>query len=184
MNSAVFIRRKSVLALWILTPLVVMAGMLVFSNGLLERQIEGLHQTQALALLIPEMKTALEDYNRFAADYQLASRNLSMQDYYIALFNSAAEKAKFVVSAINLTPDNTKDNPSDVMRIVLLVKGSGTTAETAAFLNHVKELDPLIYENQIQIFPDRSHSGSMLLEAEFGRVYLNTESKNEAVIQN
>jgi hypothetical protein len=184
MNSALFIRRKSVLALWILTPLVLMSGMLVFSRNLLECRQTGFKQNQALAVLIPGMKAALDEFEHFATDYELnpkASR-LSMEDRHILLFNAAAEKTGFVISAINLAQDDSKTTPQGITRIVLLVKGGGSAGEIAAFLNHIKHLDPLIYENQIQIEPDRSHHRTMQLEAEFGRVYLNTENCNAPVI--
>lgn len=180
MNSAIFIRRKSVLALWVLTPLVLMSGMLVFSRNLLECRQTGIWQDQALATLIPEMEAILDEFENFAMDYQLnpAASKLSMEDRHIHLFNSAAEKTGFVISAIHLAQDDTKKNPDSIARIALLVKGGGTAAEIAAFLNYIKNLDPLIYENQIQITPDRLHRGTMQMEAEFGRVYLITENRN------
>jgi hypothetical protein len=185
MDSARFIRRRSVLALWVIAPLAVMAGILAVSRGLLEREKIGLIQDRELSMLIPAMEETLAGFDRFISDYRLdAGTKLSMEDRHIVLLNSAAEQINFTITAINLEQDPPDKTPPGTVRISLFVKGSGSDSGIAAFLNNVKTRDKLLYEKRVQITPALSDRESAFLEAEFGRVYLATEDKNETSIQN
>lgn len=176
MDSARFIRRRSVLALWVVTPLAIMAGMMVVSRSLLEREKIRLIQDRELARLVPAMEEALAGFDRFAADYRLdAGTKLPMEDRLIILFNAAAEEVNFTITAINLEQDPPDKVPPGILRIRLFVKGTGSGGGIAAFLNNVKARDRLFYEKRIQIMPapgGNSQAGGAFLEAEFGRVYL------------
>ena len=150
MNSARFIRKQSVLALWVITPLAVIAGILLISRSLLEREKIMLIQNRELAGLIPEMKAALSEFDRFSSDYRLDTKvKLSMEDRHIILFNAAAEYIDFTISAISLEQDSPDETPPEIIRISLLVRGSGSNSGIAAFLNNVKSRDKLLYEKRI-----------------------------------
>jgi hypothetical protein len=176
MNSARFIRRRSILALWIITPIAVITVVMVTSGGVLEHEKIRLMQDRELALLVPAMEGALAEFDRFKSDYRPGNgTRLSMEDRHIALFNSAAEDINFTVTAINLEQDPPDKTPPGIIRISLFVKGSGSNGGIAAFLNNVRAKDRFLYEKRIQITSGRAQADSALLEAEFGRIYIEKE---------
>lgn len=178
MDSALFLRRKSVLALWVVTPLAVILGIMAFSHGIMGNEQLLLMQNTALAAIIPDMEVSERRFEQFAGDYRMnIDRKLSMEDRHIILLNSAAEYVNFTITSINLEQAPPDKTPPGIIQISLFVRGSGPLSDIAAFLNNVKVLDRFLYEKKLEISPDASQPGGALLEAEFGRIYLDAEKK-------
>lgn len=172
MDSARFIRNKTIMSAWLVTPLLLTAILDRAAFSYLERQKVSCIRNQALKKIIPEMTEAAENFNSFILPYQSDdNQTTSVQDNIIRQINNAAGRAPLTVTAIKLNQDLIAKDPRTV-RIDMLVKGEGTPSEITAFLNHIKTTDPQIYETRISIIHTGWETSLFQLEADLSRIYI------------
>lgn len=172
MDSAKFIRKRSVLIAWLAVPLL-LAGLLDrFAYSFLERQRLSYVRNKTLERIIPKMARVAGDFDEFIRPYRKSSgSDLSSQDKTIELLNQAAATASLTLTSINLK-EETPDLSPDCVRINFQIKGEGTPREIGAFLNKVKTEDPQIYESRIVAVHDSRNLGKFQLEAVLSKVHL------------
>ncbi|MFA6172525.1 MAG: hypothetical protein WC701_02470 [Kiritimatiellales bacterium] len=172
MDTACFLRKRCVLALWLIAPLALISGIVAVSRSMLENAQIAYTQSKALERLIPEMCSGLADFEQFAGRYRMETAAVFSEENHAAALNAAAEHIDFTVTAINLGQDPPDKTPEGAGRISLLVKGTGSGSGISAFLNNIHARDPLVYERRIQILPDGTDHGGFALEAELCKVYI------------
>lgn len=173
MDTAPFIRKRSVLALWVFFPLAFIIGTVMISKSILEKAQLDFTQSKALKEVIPEMSTGLAAFEKFASDYRIETNTeLSLETRHIAALNAAAENADFAINAINFVQDQPEKSPPGTTRINIQVKGSGSGSGITAFLNNIHASDRVLYEKRISTMSSQTESGMFLLEAEFGKIYI------------
>jgi hypothetical protein len=172
MDTACFLRKRSVLALWLVTPLALIAGTIMISRSMLQNAQIAYMQNKTLERLIPEMSSGLAEFDRFAVNYLINPEAALSEERHVATLNAAAEHIDFTVTSINLVPDPPDKTPEGTIRVNLLVKGTGSGSGVSAFLNNIHARDPLVCEKRIQIMPDGTDVGGFALEAEFSKVYI------------
>lgn len=175
MDSAKFIRNKTVMSAWLVTPLL-LAGILERSaHSYVERQRTTYLRNQTLKRIIPKMSEAEEDFERFIAPYKAdKTTTTSVQDMMIQTINSAAKSAPLTVSSIKLQQDIIEKSPKTT-RITIQITGEGTPREITAFLSNVKKTDPQIYETRISIIHNSWEISRCQLESELSRIYIQPE---------
>ena len=172
MDAAPFIRKRSVLALWIFFPLAFIVGTVMISKSVLEQARLDYTQSKALESVIPEMSAGLVAFEKFASDYRIETNaEMSLETRHIAALNAAAENADFTINAINFAQDLPEKNPPGTTRINIQIKGSGSGNGIIAFLNNIHARDRSIYEKRILTMPGQTGNGEFSLEAEFGKIY-------------
>ncbi|HPR82282.1 MAG TPA: hypothetical protein PLD51_00350 [Pontiellaceae bacterium] len=172
MDTACFLRKPSVLALWLIAPLALTAVAGLVSRSILEHARSTYAQSKALEHLIPELSKGLSEFALFAATYRIESDAAQFEDRHIALLNAAAEHIDFNITAINITQDPPDKAPEGTVRINILIKGTGSGNGIYAFLNNVHVRDPFAYEKRVQIMPDGTDSGGFALEAELSVIQI------------
>lgn len=169
MDTACFLRKRSVLTLWLIAPAALIAGTIMISRSMLENAQIMYMQCKALEHLIPELNAALTGFDTFAADYRTGPSAALSEERYSATLNSAAEHIDFTVTAINLTQDPPDKTPEGTSRINVLIKGTGSGNGISAFLNNVHVRDPFAYEKRVQI---ATIDAGFALEAEFSKIQI------------
>ncbi len=169
MDTACFLRKRSVLALWVITPLALIAGIIMISRSMLENAQITYMQSKALEHLIPELSSALTEFDKFAVNYRTGSTAALSEERYSATLNAAAEHIDFTVTAINLVQDPPDKTPAGITRINILIKGTGSGNGISAFLNNLHVRDPFAYEKRVQI---ANTDGGYALEAEFSKIQI------------
>jgi hypothetical protein len=172
MDTACFLRKRSVLTLWLIAPLALTAGTIMISRSLLDHAQITYMQSKALERLIPELSAGLAEFDQFAANYQSGPEAGLSEERHVATLNAAAEQIDFTVSAINLAQDPPGKTPAGTARINILIKGMGSAHGIGAFLNNIHARDPFAYEKKIQIMPDSTENGRFALEAEFCKIQI------------
>lgn len=173
MDTAPFIRRRSVMALWIIVPLALIAVVFTVSKSVLNQEQIAYVQSKALARVIPEMTAGLASFEQFAADYRVApDAASSLEIRHIASLNAAAEYADFTINAISVVQDPPDKTPAGIIRINIQIKGTGSGSGISAFLNNIHAKDRLIYEKRISTVPDHTAGGAFLLDAELCKIYI------------
>jgi hypothetical protein len=175
MDSARFIRKKSVFALWIGTPLLLIFLVDISSHSFKERMQIRYSQFLTQKELIPEMETALERFDQFAADYQ-STQGLgkTVETDTLALVTQAAEKARFGLMSINLTQKNVGN--AGVQKITLHVEGKGKGYELASFLNNIRIEDPLLHEEHLQLSLSGAQDKEFNLKLLLYKIYKDQEA--------
>lgn len=169
MDTACFLRKRSVLALWLIAPLALIAGTIMISRSMLENAQITYMQNKALDRLIPELNAALAEFDTFSANYRIGPAAALSEERYSATLNAAAEHIDFTVTAINLTQDPPDKTPAGITRINILIKGTGSGNGISAFLNNIHVRDPFAYEKRVQI---ANTEGGFALEAEFSKIQI------------
>ena len=175
MDSALFIRKRSILAAWLIVPPVLTVLLFVAARSIAIRQRVAIDQDRVLAKVIPEMETSTEEFGAFVEPYRITPKDgISVEDSVIKLINSAAESAGFSVTSINL-----EQNPvsPETFRITMHIKGEGSAKDLVSFLNDVKKQDGLVYEDRISIAPAGTGGSRVQVEAVLSRIYI--ESSGE-----
>jgi hypothetical protein len=171
MDSAKFIRKRSVLAAWLAVPLLLAVITEFGSAGFLGYQQIAYMRVAMLEQLIPRMKAEARHFADFIADYQTGdTSSASVEDAHLALCNTAAQLAEFTITSISVTQE-TADAAQGVARIRINLKGFGSGREVANFFKQLKNKDPLIYEEQIRLARSAENMNELQLEAALGKVY-------------
>lgn len=177
MDSTLFIRSRRVLTLWLVVPALVAVAVELGSRAFYNYQQGSSLRKQSLDRVVPEMIMAGEEFNQFAAGYQISTEgSSSIESSFIELLNTAADAAQFKITSIKLTQE--RGASPDAVKVIVTVDGTGLCGSLVAFLQNVKNQDPLIYEEQMEI--TRSYEDSDILQAEIslGKVYLENEGKS------
>lgn len=171
MDSARFIRKKSVLAAWLAVPPLLAVITEFGATGFYDYSQIAYMRAAMLEKLIPRMEAEARHFDEFIDDYRTdAADSASVEDAHLALCNAAAQLAEFTITSMSV-----KQEPADaaqgVSRLSISLKGSGTGRETANFLKHLKNKDPLIYEEQVRLMRSPDNRNELQLEAALGKVY-------------
>lgn len=175
MDCACYIRKKSVMALWVITPLTLCMVIWASAFAVVTHQQHLEVKIAALEKMIPQMEEALQAFEPFARDFMVsAGTRTSLEDLHLMLIGKAAERTHFALSAVNLAVEPLNGGTDGAVRIRITVRGNGTCYDITAFLNAIRELDPSIYERQLTVTPDSSAAGQLILDAELNRVCFRT----------
>ena len=176
MDSARFIRKRSVLAAWLAVPLLLAVITEFGATGFLEHKRISYMRATMLEQLIPRMVAESCHFAEFISDYETdAADNPSVEDAHLALCNTAAQRAGFTITSLSVTQESM-DQALGVARLRINVKGFGAGREVANFFKHLKNKDPLVYEEEVRLMRSSEDLHELQLEASLGKVY--TERRN------
>ncbi len=180
MDSARFIRSRSVLAAWLAVPALLLLIAEFGSSGFCEKSTGSYKRDVALQELIPRMMAELKTFDGFIKDYELsASAGRPIEDLHIALLNETAAAKNFAITALSVVQEPVGAAEQGVSRLSIKLKGFGSAAEVAAFFRSLKEQDPLIYESQVWLTRTVEGDDILQVEAELNKVYIPPVGKGE-----
>ena len=172
MDSAKFIRRRRVFAMWISVPLLLICFIHLTSRSFMERQKIKFNQAQTLEQMIPLMTEASDSFKQFITPYQIRKNTRrSIEDEKIELLNQSAEKTGITITSINLA-QNVLDPNTGTTRMTLDIKATGTDHNLTGFLNQIRFLDPFIYEEKVIISKTGGNETGFQIEATLNKIYI------------
>lgn len=179
MDSACFIRSRTVLAAWLEVPLMLLLIAEFGSSGFCERSEVAYKRDTALQELIPRMMAELKTFDGFIKDYELDASGRSVEDLHIALLNETAAATDFAITALSVDQESAGAAGQGVSRLSIRLKGFGSAAEVAAFFRSIREQDPLLYESQAWLTRTVEGDDILQVEAELNKVYVPPAGKGE-----
>ncbi|MBI9020626.1 MAG: hypothetical protein JEZ10_05165 [Verrucomicrobia bacterium] len=169
MDCTPFIRTKKLLAAWLVLPPLLITLIALGTREYCNQQRIACEQRETVSRMIPRLRDEAAYARRFLESYSLGRKG-SVEDAYIALFNTTADKSGLRVRSINL-----KQEPIDAAlktaRIAVNLEADGTCRQIADFLQKLKSSDPLIYESQFLITPAGAKADTLQINADFIRIY-------------
>lgn len=172
MDSAQFIRRRSVFIAWVIVPLALAALTTISAHSFMERQQITLVQKRTLQRVIPDMILALEEFHDFIAPHIIPIDAItSIEDASITLLSAAAEQAGFTLTSMGLA-QTPVDKAQGIVRIDIHIKGEGTGHNLISFLQGIKAKDRFIYETQVSISTAGRNTPLYKLEATLSKIYI------------
>ena len=171
MDSTIFIRRRRVLAVWLLVPVLVIAVAEIGARSFYNYQQASYLRKQALDKWIPDMIVEEAGFDRFVKGYLLnTTKALSIEDSSIELVNEAADAAGFKITSIDVVPE--RDAKLNIINVAVNLNGIGTCRSVIAFLQQVKTQDPFFYEKRIDMTRTDENRDILRVEAQLGKIYI------------
>lgn len=172
MDSARFIRNRTLLIAWIATPLIMTALLDRGAHSYLCRQHLACVRNQTLAKVIPQMQHARNLFDSFIQPYRPENNpSISIHDQTLQQISKTARAIPLELSSVNLKQTPAPNSPG-IVQINMQVKAMGTPREITEFLNRLKSDDPQIYESQVTIVRNHREDDRFQLEAELCKIYL------------
>ncbi|GEM_PF-2100624 len=171
MDSARFIRKKSVLAAWLAVPLLLALIAEFGAAGFREHQQVSYMRAVMLEQLLPRMQAEARHFGAFIKDYEKDAPNgASVEDIHLAFCNEAARRAEFIMTSMSVTKEPV-DGALGIARVTMDLKGFGSGREVANFFKHLKNKDPLIYEEKVWLTRTVKNMDRLQVEAVLSKVY-------------
>ncbi len=176
MDSAQFIRKRTVFAAWVIVPLGLAALMNLGARSFMERQQLSFHQKQAMERLIPDMRLAAGEFDTFISAYEIASTGTSIEDANIKRVNDSAEATDLVITSINLTQDAADKTPGYI-RINMHIKGIGSAFDIASFLKNIHTGDAAIYQKEVRLSRAGLNEALFEVEVVLSKIYIDPKEE-------
>ena len=172
MDCGRFIRKPGVLALWLITPLLLVLLTALGSIRFHTRSQAKFLRASALEKYIPAMQLENSRFTRFLEEYAGAGNCITpAEDLYIACVNGAAGSTSFSVSSIRLTK-NLVDAVTKAHRLNIHVEGSGSTQSIAAFLHNIKNQDRFLFEDKVSLERSRGENNLFSAKINLSKIYV------------
>jgi hypothetical protein len=170
MDSARFMRKRSVLAAWLIVPALLALITELGSAGFRDYQKMAAQRSRMLEALVPQMNAENLRFEKFLADYQIsADPGESVEDAFINLINATAEDAGCTVSSVKLVQEPVDGAPG-MTRIRISLEATGTGRAVANFLKNIKNTDPRIYEERVLVMRSAEDADDLQIEADLGKI--------------
>lgn len=171
MDCTPFIRTKKLLTAWVALPPLLIILITLGSREYRNQQRISYRQREAVSQMIPRLRDEATYARHFLESYAIRMNGeASVEDAYIALFNTTAGQSGLMVRSINLK-QKPIDRAPKTARIAVTLSGTGTCRQIADFLKKLKTADPLIYENSMLITPAGAKVDTLQVDATFIRIY-------------
>ena len=170
MDSARFMRKRSVLAAWLAVPALLALVTEFGTAGFREYQQTAAQRSRTLEALLPKMSAENSRFEKFLAEYQIhAAPGESVEDAFINLINGAAGDAGCTVGSVKLAQEPVKEAPG-VTRIRISLEATGPSRAVANFLKNIKNADPRIYEERVLLTRSAEDAAELQIEADLGKI--------------
>lgn len=174
MDSTLFIRSRRVLTLWLIVPALAAVAVELGSRTFYSYQQVSYLRKQSLDKFIPELITAEEEFNQYIQGYRISTAgSASIESTCIELINTAADAARFKITSINLTQE--RGASPDAVKVAVSVSGTGSCRNLIALLQYIKNQDPLIYEEKMELTRSFEDSDVLQAEVQLGKIYIGNE---------
>jgi hypothetical protein len=180
MDSAQFIRSRSVLAAWLAAPLLLALIAEFGASGFREFGAAAYKRDAALQHLIPQMMAEMDAFGRIIKSYEPdISGGRTAEDIHIALLNETAAKAGFVITSLSVVSEPVGAAAQQIERLNITLKGFSSGSSAALFLRLLREKDPLIYEHQVLLTRTSETEDVLQMEAVLRRVCIAPAGKGD-----
>lgn len=177
MDVSIFIRRRTVLVLWLVAPLLIAAT--VALGGLLARRgtYVSLERKKVLERVVPQMEAIMRRGMEFAEDKEICRSVQDAQESdFISMVNNMAYESGLQVSSITLE-DEMFEKALNTRRIHLRVKAAAEYVNILRFFGALGAGDYVAYEESATIKSSAEHPELLYMElllcrvvtGEFGR---------------
>ena len=171
MDCTPFIRTKTLLTAWVVTPLLLVLLLGFGPRGFEDQQQVSLKQREIAYQMVPRLRNEAKNAKQFLKSYSIKlGSEASVEDACITLINHAANQSAFLVSSINLDQKTVAPDLATAM-MTIHVKGNGTCRQIAEFIKTIKDEDPFIFESRLLVTPERMQRDTLQVDATFIRVY-------------
>lgn len=170
MDSARFMRKRSVLAAWLAVPVLLALVTEFGAAGFREYQQMAAQRSRTLETLLPQMNAENRRFEKFLADYQvIATSGESVEDAFINLIRGAAGDAGCTVGSVELAQEPVKEAPG-ITRVRINLEATGSSRAVADFLKNIKNADPRIYEERVLLMRSAEDAAELQIEADLGKI--------------
>lgn len=173
MDCAPFIRSKTILISWITVPALILIVINMAVNGLFAQQLTSFEQKSSLMRLIPAMQQEADNASVYLDTFRVSPSSGTVREFYITLINRIAAESGMQVDTITLDQDSLNQELGTA-KVILHLQGQGTCRQIAGFLTHLKQADPLVFEDNLVIDPATraEDQGSFKFSTDLIRIYV------------